>query len=245
MVRWEQTGIQFSSFQGKKGCLCDILNQVLTQQNAIRPKRYTKNRFCKIDKHAIQKQLTTIKDQRIADYEFEQSKLTSSRCSHRDIGLQFRCLNTPTFSGRRLTFLATCSFVSQSATTSATIRGAAVMAVIPVTRSHLHQMRWTLSTALRGRSLLSPAILRATRSTMMGARTPSTPASNLTVYRIAWWWASSSSSSSPRKDRIDPNAQEQKENCQNADFHIAFLSVVCLVISFTQLDLSNLLDFFF
>ena len=102
------------------------------------------------------------------------------------------------------------------------------MAVIPVTQSHLHQMRWTLSTALRGRSFLSPAILRATRSTMMGASTPSTPASNPTVYRIAWLW----------ENRIDPNAQEQKANCQNADFHIAFLSVVCLVISFTYLDLS-------
>ena len=112
------------------------------------------------------------------------------------------------------------------------------MAVIPVTQSHLHQMRWTLSTALRGRSFLSPAILRATRSTMMGARTPNTPASNLTVYWTAWRWASSSSSSPPRENRIDPNAQEQKANCQNADFHIAFLSVVCLVISFTYLDLS-------
>ena len=180
-----------------------------------------------------------MKDQRIADYELEQSKLPYLRCSHRDIGPQFRYLNTPNFSGRRLTFLATCPFVSQSATTSATIRGAAVMAVIPVTQSHLHQMRWTLSTALRGRSFLSPAILRATRSTMMGARTPHTPASNLTVHRIAWWQAESSSSSSPpRENRIDPNAQEQKANCQNADFHIAFLSVVCLVISFTYLDLS-------
>ena len=79
----------------------------------------------------------------------------------------------------------------------------------------------------------APAILRATRSTMMGARTPNTPASNLTVYWTAWRWASSSSSSPPRENRIDPNAQEQKANCQNADFHIAFLSVVCLVISFT------------
>ena len=102
------------------------------------------------------------------------------------------------------------------------------MAVIPVTRSRHHQIIWTLSTALRGRSFLSPAILRATRSTMMGASTPSTPASNPTVYRIAWLW----------ENRIDPNAQEQKANCQNADFHIAFLSVVCLVISFTYLDLS-------
>ena len=117
------------------------------------------------------------------------------------------------------------------------------MAVIPVTRLRLHQIIWTLSTALRGRSFLSPAILRATRSTMMGARTPSTPASNLTVYRIAWWWASSSSSSTPRKDRIDPDAQEQKENCQNADFHIVFLSVVCLVISFTLLTTTIMLIF--
>ena len=46
-------------------------------------------------------------------------------------------------------------------------------------------------------------------------------------------WCSSSSSSPPRESRIDLNAQEQKANCQNADFHIAFLSVVCLVISFT------------
>ena len=91
---------------------------------------------------------------------------------------------------------------------------------------------WTLSTVLRGRSFLSPAILRATRSTMMGARTPNTPASNLTLYPIAWWWALSSSSS-PRENRINLNAQEQKANCQNSDFHIAFLSVVCLVISFT------------
>ena len=106
------------------------------------------------------------------------------------------------------------------------------MAVTPVTRLRLYQMIWTLSTTLRGRSLLSPAILRATRSTMMGARTPNTPASNLTLYPIAWWWALSSSSS-PRENRINPNAQEQKANCQNADFHIAFLSVVCLVISFT------------
>ncbi|RMX40632.1 hypothetical protein pdam_00009901 [Pocillopora damicornis] len=59
----------------------------------------------------------------------------------------------------------------------------------------------------------------------MGARTPNTPASNPTVYRIA----SSSSSSPPRESRIDLNAQEQKANCQNADFHIAFLSVVCLL----------------
>ena len=79
---------------------------------------------------------------------------------------------------------------------------------------------------------------------MMGARTPNTPASNLTVYWTAWRWASSSSSSPPRENRIDPNAQEQKENCQNADFHIAFLSVICVVISFTYLALSNRLNFF-
>ena len=118
------------------------------------------------------------------------------------------------------------------------------MAVIPVTRLSLYQLIWTLSTALLGRSFLSRSSLRATRSTMMGARTPNTPASNLTVYWTAWRWASSSSSSPPRENRIDPNAQEQKENCQNADFHIAFLSVICVVISFTYLALSNRLNFF-
>ena len=80
---------------------------------------------------------------------------------------------------------------------------------------------------------LSHASLRAISSTRMGARTPNTPASNPTVYRIAWCSSNSSSSSPPRESRIDLNAQEQKANCQNADFHIAFLSVVCLVISFT------------
>ena len=112
------------------------------------------------------------------------------------------------------------------------------MAVTPVTRSCHHQMIWTLSTTLRGKSFLSRAILRAISSTRMGARTPNTPASNPTVYRIAWCSSNSSSSSPPRESRIDLNAQEQKANCQNADFHIAFLSVVCLVISFTYLDLS-------
>ena len=137
------------------------------------------------------------------------------------------------FLGRRLTSRATYSFVSQSATTSTTIRGATVLAVTPVTRLVLFQMICTLSTALRGRSYLSRASLCATRSTMMGARTPNTPASNLTVYWIAHRWSSSSSSSSPppREYRIDPNTQQQKANCQNADFHIAFLSVGFLVIS--------------
>ena len=46
-----------------------ITNQVLKQQNAIGPNRYTKTRFSKIDKHAFWKQLYTIKDQRIANYE--------------------------------------------------------------------------------------------------------------------------------------------------------------------------------
>ena len=110
-----------------------------------------------------------------------------------------------------LTLITTSPMVSWSTPTSATVRSATVLATVSVTRSRFTEAVRTTASARCSTCLLPRSCLCAARTALMWTRTPTCPASHLTVYSAAGRWRPSSPSST--KPATSLSYQKKEGNC--------------------------------
>ena len=120
-----------------------------------------------------------------------------------------------------LTLLTTSPTVSWSTAAAATMRGAAVPTIVPVTRSWFSQLVGT-GTAT-GRTLCYPSrpLLCTPCTAQMRARAPTRPAIDTTVHRATGRRRPSTTSSSP-ENWICFHTQNQDTDCHQSSSHIDF-----------------------